>query len=228
MAEDPRVALARLVAERGEDYASLSRLIGRNAAYLQQYVKRGSPKLLAEADRKLLADYLAVPESLLGGPEDEGARLRLVSASAPRARREADLVLVPVLEIGASAGPGGMAEDERARTEMAFPGQWLRELAGGSFAGLSIIRVKGDSMEPTLADGDHILVDRSDAAERLRDGIYVIRVEEALIVKRLALNLPGGRTAILSDNPRSPAWPDYDPRRMAVIGRVVWAGRRVG
>lgn len=47
MAEDPRALLERLIGERGEDYAGLSRLIGRNPAYVQQYIKRGTPKRLA-------------------------------------------------------------------------------------------------------------------------------------------------------------------------------------
>jgi len=54
MAEaDGRAALARLITERGEDYAGLSRLIGRNAAYIQQFIKRGTPRRLAEPDRRI-------------------------------------------------------------------------------------------------------------------------------------------------------------------------------
>ena len=82
-------------------------------------------------------------------------------------------------------------------------------------------------MAPTLADGDDILVDRSDAAGRLRDGIYVLRVEDVLVVKRLSLN-PAARTlSIRSDNPAYPDWPDCDPDGVDLIGRVVWAGRRI-
>src|SRR5918992_1375634 len=74
MAEaEARAALARLIRERGEDYASLSRLIGRNPAYVQQYIKRGSPKRLDEQDRRLLARYFGVPETLLGAPDRRGA-----------------------------------------------------------------------------------------------------------------------------------------------------------
>ena len=66
------------------------------------------------------------------------------------------------------------------------------------------------------------------AAERLRDGIYVLRIEGALVVKRLALN-PAARTlSIRSDNPAYPGWPDCDPDAVDVVGRVVWAGRRIG
>ncbi|MFM8542772.1 MAG: helix-turn-helix transcriptional regulator [Chakrabartia sp.] len=67
---------------------------------------------------------------------------------------------------------------------------------------------------------------RGDAAERLRDGIYVLRFDEALLVKRLALNPATRRISIRSDNPAYPAWEDCDPASIALIGRVIWAARR--
>ena len=94
---DPRTALDELVTASGVGYAALSRMIRRNDAYLQQYVKRGTPRILAERDRKLLAAFFRVDEIVLGGS----------ASSAP--------VTVPVrrLDVAASAGPGGLAEDER-------------------------------------------------------------------------------------------------------------------
>ena len=58
---DARAELQRLIDERREDYASLSRLLGRNAAYVQQYMKRGSPKKLPEDERRTLARYFGSP-----------------------------------------------------------------------------------------------------------------------------------------------------------------------
>ena len=52
---EQREALERAAVARGESLAALSRLIGRNAAYLQQFVTRGSPRLLAEAGPRKLA-----------------------------------------------------------------------------------------------------------------------------------------------------------------------------
>ena len=89
-----------------------------------------------------------------------------------------------------------------------------------------MIRVAGDSMLPTLADGDNILVDTDDR-ERLRDGIYVLRTDDALLVKRLSVNPATKRLAIRSDNDAYPSWDDCDPATVAVIGRVVWVGRRL-
>ena len=212
--EDGRLALERLIAERGEDYAGLSRLLGRNSAYIQQYIKRGTPKRLAEQDRHLLARYFGVEEVVLGGPE---------RAADPRA-----MVAVPSLDVGASAGAGAFDGEEKGEAHIAFAPAWLRRLAHGQPEELSIIRVAGDSMAPTLADGDDILVDRGDGAERVRDGIYVLRIEGALVVKRLAVN-PAARTvSIRSDNSAYPGWPDCDPAAVDIVGRVVWTGRRLG
>jgi len=216
MAEDPRALLERLIAERGEDYAGLSRLIGRNPAYVQQYINRGSPRRLAEDDRRTLARYFRIDEALLGAPErDEGAE----------AQR---LVPVPRLDVGASAGPGAEAGAERALGQIAFDRAWLRRMRITDRAQLSLIRVQGDSMVPTLSDGDEILVDRGDAGERLRDGIYVLRIEDVLVVKRVAVNPAGRSLSIRSDNDNYASWPDCDPAAVDVVGRVVWVGRRLG
>lgn len=211
---EARKTLERLIEERREDYAALSRLIGRNAAYVQQYIKRGTPRRLAERDRHVLARYFGVSERLLGGPGEEDG--------------DGDRVAVPRLDVGASAGGGAFAGDESPRSQIAFDRIWLRRLGISEAAQLSIIRVEGDSMAPTLSDGDEILVDRGDGAERLRDGIYVLRREDALIVKRLALD-PAGRTvAIRSDNEAYPSWPDCALKSIEIVGRVVWCGRKVG
>jgi phage repressor protein C with HTH and peptisase S24 domain len=216
MAEDPRALLERLIRERGEDYAGLSRLIGRNPAYVQQYIKRGTPRRLAEEDRRALARYFRIDEGLLGAPDRE-----------PRGGGHG-LVAVPRLDVGASAGSGAEAREERAIGQIAFDEAWLRRMRIGGGAGqLSMIRVEGDSMVPTLSDGDEIMVDRGDSAERLRDGIYVLRIDDALVVKRVARNPAKRSISVRSDNEAYPSWPDCDPAAVDVVGRVVWVGRRL-
>lgn len=213
--ENVRNTLDRLIRDRGEDYAALSRLIGRNPAYIQQFIHRGSPRKLAEDDRKLLARYLGVDESLLGGP-----------AAVPVA---GDLLAVPRLAVEASAGPGALANREETISRFGFDARWLRSVASSPH-NVSAISVRGESMLPTLSEGDEILVDGGDAADRLRDGIYVLRVEEALLVKRIALNpagLGGRRLSIRSDNPAYPDWEECDPASVEIIGRVIWVGRRM-
>lgn len=220
-----RKRLDELIAARGEDYASLSRRLGRNPTYIQQFVKRGVPRRLSETDRRVLAQHFGIAERLLGGPDDSA--LRKVVARPGLMQRAEDYVLIPRLGIGASAGGGALpGDDESPLTALAFQSTWVRNVASGSPDALSVISVAGDSMLPTLADGDQILVDTADR-ERLRDGIYVLRTDDALLVKRLSVNPATRRLAIRSDNDAYPSWDDCDPAGVHVIGRVVWVGRRL-
>ncbi|KTE17435.1 helix-turn-helix transcriptional regulator [Sphingopyxis sp. H115] len=218
--EDPRAALDRLLIEKGIDYARLSEVIGRNPAYIQQYIKRGSPRRLAEQDRARIAAYLGVSEAMLGGP------VQRVATPARGRGSGAVMILVPKLAIGASAGAGASVDGEPVEGEVAFDPRWLREL-GADPRALSIIRVEGDSMAPTLDDGDDILVDGSDAAARLRDGIYVLRMDDVLMVKRVARAPGQGRISVISDNPHYRSWDDLPMGAVQLVGRVVWTGRRV-
>ena len=64
--EQVRATLARLAADHNESYAGLSRLVGRNPAYIQQFVERGTPKRLPEDVRLTLAKYFQIDERELG------------------------------------------------------------------------------------------------------------------------------------------------------------------
>lgn len=220
----PRETLDRLIRERGTSYGALSALLGRNSAYIQQYVKRGTPRKLDEEDRLRIARFLGIEGSLLGGPDTPVDPLPV---TGNRKYPLSSLVVVPRLPLGASAGAGTLDEDERGVDAIAFNERWLRDL-GGRPDSLSIIRVDGESMAPTLGHGDDIMVDRSDAADRLRDGIYVLRLDDALMVKRVAMTLRRDRFSVRSDNPAYPDWDDVDPDSVVIVGRVIWAGRRMG
>lgn len=211
---DPRLVLERLCAERGEDFAGLSRMLGRNAAYIQQFVRRGVPKRLKEEERRKLARYFSISETLLGGPPERGGR-------------PSTLISVERHPVSVSAGPGALISEGSGKPYFGFDENWLKSLTASQPSKLSIVRVDGDSMSPTLNSGDDILVDLGDAGERLRDGIYVLRIDEAVVVKRLALNPAGRSAAVQSDNPACPDWPDCSLDDLKPIGRVIWAGRRV-
>ena len=211
---DPRAVLERLCAERGEDFAGLSRMLGRNPAYIQQFVRRGVPKRLKEEERRKLARYFGVAEAVLGGPDEPPSRIDGLASISRHA-------------VAASAGPGALVSSEAGKPYLAVDERWLKSLTATPSERLSIVRVEGDSMAPTLNPGDDIMVDLDDCGERLRDGIYVLRAEDALVVKRLALNPVGRRVTVQSDNPAYPDWPDCSLDSINCIGRVIWTGRRV-
>ncbi|PKQ00288.1 MAG: peptidase S24 [Alphaproteobacteria bacterium HGW-Alphaproteobacteria-13] len=210
--EDARKALDDLIQQRGCNYSSISRLLGRNAAYIQQYIRRGSPRQLDEQDRAVLARFFGVDEKVLG-------------ASERRSGPVVELVHVPVLDVEASAGHGALAEMESKCAQFGFDEKWLRRLTASKATGLSIITVHGDSMEPTLHDGDEVMVDLNDGQSRLRDGIYVLRMDDMLSVKRVAIEPQGKRVSVLSDNPAYPSWRGLEKRTINIVGRVLWFGR---
>lgn len=207
MDASPQRALAGLAAERGDSLSALSVMLGRNRAYLQQYVERGSPRILPERERGVLAAYFGVEEATLGGP----------------VREAAGDVAVPWLTVAASAGSGALG-DAAERTIRALPvaRALLRDL-GVVPADASIIAVAGDSMAPTLLDGDRLLVDRADRQPRGAGGVYVVRRADALAVKRV---MPEGRGwRVVSDNPAYPA-EALAGDALAVVGRakLLWRG----
>ena len=77
----------------------------------------------------------------------------------------------------------------------------------------------------TLHDGDEVMVDLGDGQARLRDGIYVLRMDDMLSVKRIALEPQGKRASVLSDNPAYPSWRGLEKRTLNIVGRVLWFGR---
>ncbi len=187
--DDVRETLDRLIRKNGDDYSGLSRMLGRNPAYIQQFIKRGTPRKLDPDDRRQLAGFYGIDEELLGGPPP-------VTPSG--------MVEIPTLDVDASAGFGAIATSENRQNRMGFDEKWLRKITPAKAPSLSLIRVMGDSMEPTLSNGDDVLVDASDHGSRLRDGVYVIRSDDALVVKRIALGPSGKLITIASDNAAYP------------------------
>ena len=208
---DARDRLLELARDRGASLAGLSLLIGRNPTYLQQFVRKGSPRKLEEDDRRTLAEFFGVAESELGASTDK-------SYVAPR---PGDWIEVPRLSLDASAGPGAVGAREIPFDAFRFSRRWLREM-GLEGADLTAIRVEGDSMEPTLRSGDEIFVDRN---KRGREGIHVVRIGDALHVKRLQASAPG-RIALVSENTAYAAI-ELASEDIEIIGRVVWKGGRV-
>jgi phage repressor protein C with HTH and peptisase S24 domain len=216
---DPRARLLELVATHGVSLSGLSALIGRNPTYLQQFVRKGSPRKLEENDRGTLARFFGVSESELGGAAESETAL---APHSPLRRAAGEWVDVPRLGLGASAGTGTLDASEVAVGQLRFSSAWLRR-QGLEAAMLSAIEVEGDSMEPVLRDGDEILVDRTHRP--LRAGIHVLRLDDVLLVKRIE---PAGaeRLRVISDNPA------YAPLERArseveIVGRVVWKGGRL-
>lgn len=217
-----RKRIEREIAARGLDLKEVSLKIGRNHAYLQQFLKRGIPARLQEEDRAKLAALLGIPETELGAPRP---------AAAPRAK----LGDVPQFNIHAGMGNGGLLSVQVDQAGQALdPGDsdgfWsFPESVKAGWRRMSrtyALPVTGDSMEPTLPNGSYVFIDTTHIVPSPPD-IYAIDYGDGLMVKRVELIPQTGSVRISSDNTR---YRDYELSRddLRVYGRVVawfqWRG----
>jgi phage repressor protein C with HTH and peptisase S24 domain len=146
--------------------------------------------------------------------------------SAQAASRTDDLTLIERLDIEAAAGAGAYFDTEKTLDFVAFQTSWLRS-KGINPAATRLLNVKGDSMEPTIRDGDMALVDTS-ISEIIDNSIYVIIVGQRLLIKRIHVLVTGALRLISDNNLYSPE--DVQPNEaefVRVAGRVMWYGRSI-
>lgn len=157
-------------------------------------------------------------------PAAQGAAERGVGLVADAGDR---YVRIPRFDVRAAAGAGAVVESEEVIEHVIFEREYLRLKLGASPQNLALIEAHGDSMAETIQSGDLLLVDTS--VPRVRgDGIYVIRIDGSLLVKRLVVRLDGG-VHLKSDNPRYDVIevPKRDLATLRIVGRVVWVGGEV-
>ncbi|MEO5938473.1 MAG: S24 family peptidase [Sphingomonas sp.] len=202
---DARETVTAMADQMGASLAALSRMIGRNPAYLQQFVQRGTPKRLDEAARARLAAFFGIDEARLGAPP-----------------RDVGMIAVRRIDAQAAAGPGGLVEDDRAIGEERIDPRIAKRLGVAADA-LTMITARGESMEPLIHDGDALFVDTGDRRLSSRPGLFVLRLDGALLVKRVARF--GLELRIASDNPAAPQIAPVRADRAEIIGRVVRLAR---
>lgn len=201
---EPREALDGLISERGETYASISRLLGRNSAYIQQFIKRGSPARLDQSDIALLALHFDVPVEMLGGKEGPTVGQR-------------SIIKVPLLN--------GTGNDSRSQWRL-VDAAWLGRLCDQP-ASVAILPIVGEAMEPTLCNGDEVMIRRVRFQESVREGLYAIRGSSEIFVRRIAIDPTKNRLTVLTDHPAYPSWQGIQRKGVDIVGRVIWIGARV-
>lgn len=139
------------------------------------------------------------------------------------------MVAIPYVDVRPSMGGGAAIEFEPEDQRVYhFPVTWVREAMRAAPQDLRMMHVAGDSMEPTLCDGDLVMVDMSRKAPT-PPGIFVLNDGVGLVAKRLE-HIPQTdplRVRILSDNPRYSPY-ESTAEEVTIVGRVRWFGREIG
>lgn len=133
------------------------------------------------------------------------------------------MVRLPRLDVILSAGSGTAVYGEDIIEHITLPVEYLRDVLHVPADQASIVSIFGDSMYDTLSEGDLVIVDHSVKTFR-QDAVYVLRIADRLLVKRLRIRLDG-TLVVASDNPRYPEEliPPGRLDQVAIVGRV--AGR---
>ncbi|WP_411836738.1 helix-turn-helix transcriptional regulator [Paracoccus sp. ME4] len=134
-----------------------------------------------------------------------------------------EFAAVPRYSAQLSAGPGADHDGDLSAGAIAFRRDWLAR-EGISPASAMVLPVKGDSMAPTLCDGDLVMIDRRKVTPTGRKIYAMIGPDGEARVKRIE-RLP---TALLlhSDNDGFPTElvAPADADRIRILGQVVWWG----
>lgn len=203
--------------------------------YLKEFENYANQRVARTAEQ--IANWKSRYDTQLAGVLKAQERLALYTGDEPRTAfgmapilawehpddlPPGDFIMVPRLDVHLSAGGGrDQVEIELIKDNpQAFRSEWIR-LMKLKPNKLAAMRADGRSMEPTVHDGDSLLVDTSQTD--VSDGkVYALWYDGGERVKRL-FRLPGGGLRIKSDNPEHGTielGPDYSGH-VRIIGRVV-------
>jgi len=176
-----------------------------------------------------LSKALGVSPSTIGSWKDRGKIPEKILLKVNlKYKNEATHTKLPFYEVSASAGPGELIECEQESSAISFAPEWLRNDLHVNPNEVFLMLAKGDSMQPTIKDGAMIMVEKFTGS--LADGVYVMRHENNLLVKRLHV-LPTGVIKVQSDNviyePYELTKEQLDQSNLEILGRVVWSGQRM-
>jgi len=137
-----------------------------------------------------------------------------------------DYAYIPLALPQLSAGGGAFVIEEEGVgfDRFAFRREWLRRISANPEA-LVLMRVRGDSMDPTIADGDVVLVDTGRTRAVPGQIFAAIGLDDTINIKRLELR-PGGVVLVISDN-ASYSSCEVPGAELRVIVQVVWYAREL-
>ncbi|BDF94299.1 S24 family peptidase [Pseudoalteromonas sp. KAN5] len=134
-----------------------------------------------------------------------------------------DLIAVLQYDLSASAGGGALVVAEHPIARFELSKRWL-EQHNLHNKKLTVVPVRGDSMEHTLHDGDLTLVSLIDDLSEAREGVCVLRFDDEIFVKRIQYDFKTKGYKVTSDNNAYSGFfveaEDIESGRFSVLGRV--------
>lgn len=214
--EEQKLTGVQLAARTGLNQSYLSKLERGKAGY--------SPEGLARIARELGTTSAAILEESGDGTPRRITAYAIKEMSSEDDYDPAEGVMIPVSDMEVSGGSGRVVpEFTDSKYRLHFTRKWLKE-KGSNERDVRVSKVRGESMQPILWDGDNVVLDVSRKAIK-NERVFAIAYGGEARVKRLHL-LADGRLRIASDNPDKLRFPDEflagdDLNRLTIIGQVI-------
>ena len=210
------------IRQLGMTAADVAALAGVNRSFVYDIMRARSGKPSIERLERVAAVLKVDCDWLLHGVGHVEGRLPFDD------RPEDEFIAIAHASARPSMGGGSMLEDEgRPGRDYHFRRSWIRDKLRAAPSMLRVLQVEGDSMLPTLEDGDTVLVDMNQRAPN-PPGIFVLHDGMGLVAKRLEhvpLSDPP-RLRIISDNALYTPY-ECTADEVNVIGRIRWFAREL-
>lgn len=211
--------------------AEVAKRAGLPLSTLGGYLAGGEMKLtnctaIAEATGVRL-EWLALGNEPMHASESIGGQNVAMRSPGNTIALSPGTALIDRYDARAAAGRNGVLSDTAVIERVLFSEAWIRRVLRRNPGNLALLEAFGDSMEPTIADGDVIMIDV--VVDELVSGrIYVVDLSGELLVKRIQRRVTGS-LLVLSDNARYP--PEEvtaaDAHHLRLVGEVVWHAHAV-
>jgi hypothetical protein len=214
--------LRELIDSRHEgNQAKFCAAVGISRSQVGQWL--GGYRNMSDTSAREIEAKLGLPRLWIDGVSGIAAMAGIKTAATG-----ADVIEVPLMSASPSMGYGGEHPERGAvidamRLSVAWARQNLPAITG--LHNLNLLVAYGDSMEPTFADGDLLLIDAG-VRDVTIDAVFVLSLDGNLFAKRLQRR-PDGSVSMISDNKLydTIVINDGGRQQFEVMGRVVWSWR---
>lgn len=226
-------AINHIIAEHGLSNVKLAGILGLSTSTIDSYrrgIKIPKAEILALIHQryKISLDWIVDGLGRRFTDDGDGAPVRESgtqgidpSCNGDAARLlQSEFVFIP--QMAGTVSEGGIAPDGTGEMRIAFRRDWISRK--GPPQNMSLIRVQGDSMEPTLISGDLALVDHSKDVTT-RGGLFAITIDGEIMVKRIQ-PLMGPRLLVISDNQKYTTL-EIAAEEIRINGKILWFGREI-
>ncbi|CDO35022.1 S24 family peptidase [Novosphingobium sp. KN65.2] len=208
--------LLKRVDEAAKSRAEIARVLNVAPARITEMFK-GDRDLSFDEARKLI-DHFQIADG-------ETSLITPTPPSLEDLAAEHGIALIEEVDVAFGLGGTYLEGEPEVLGLVPFKADWLHDLFRGSLTHLKVVRGKGDSMQPTIMDGDIVLIDTAHRRIDEQDRIWAVAYGDIGMVKRVRITSRSS-VMLMSDNQVVSPIEAVDDE-MQVLGRVIWIGRRI-